>query len=112
MGKHAKHMIGQLTASTTVQVVHDMMQNAQLLGGLATVLIDEQQTDLANPNQLVEAAVRCIETVELIVHACEPTDVQLKDWEKSSLNRDLRKIRKKLDKIKASILEIPPTADK
>jgi hypothetical protein len=107
MGQYAKGLMAQVIADTAVTSVSSLMEVAQTLGGLARAVLEEECDDLVNPNQLVEAAARCIDTIELIVTACGPDEGQLGRWHNESrLGRDVRKTKKKLNQLREELFDV------
>jgi hypothetical protein len=95
-----------MSSSVCVEAVDNLMQTARLLGGLAKAMIEEDTHDICNPQQLIEASARCVDTIELIVEAVKPDDTSMSDFERTDLGKDLKKVRKQLNKMRAEILNL------
>ncbi|HKV43848.1 MAG TPA: hypothetical protein VJT32_04125 [bacterium] len=102
-------LVTYIAGHTLAQVANDMLQNAQLLGGLAQLLQDEEMTTIANAPQLLESALKCVDCVELIVRAAMPPDEDAETNEErleaSNMAEDMTRIRRQLDKMRASLLD-------
>ena len=101
MGETAKQIVGAFIASTLIDAVSELMSASQTLAASATVIVEEEM-DHYNVNQVVEAAARCIDTVELIILAA----TNGRDFSDTEIQRDLDLFKKKLDEIRESILQM------
>src|SRR5262252_5422086 len=103
MGKMSDRLLMKMISDSTVQAVSDLIDTSQFLGGLAKVIMDEGCAEFANPQQIVEAAARCIDTVELIVEAARPSQTACGLNEKL-LNKELKRTKRKLNEMRNEIL--------
>jgi len=95
-----------MCAEAAVEAVDSLMSTSQLLGGLAKAVIEEEVPELCNPHQLIEASARCIDTIELIVEACRPPEHELSEWESTDLYGNLQAVRKQLNKLRQTVLDL------
>jgi hypothetical protein len=99
MGETGQKIVGAFIASTLVDAIGELMSAAQTLSSSAQVIIEEEMP--FNANQLVEAAARCIDTIELIIDAATSG----KKVDESPIQGDLEEFRDKLDEIRQGILQ-------
>jgi hypothetical protein len=108
MGEIAKSLLMKMCAEASVEAVNDLLHTSQLLGGLAKAIMTEPDAEgIVNPEQLIEAAARCIDAIEVIVEACRPRDHDLSEWEQTDLHNDMMDVRGKLDDLRSQLFKIP-----
>jgi len=108
MGEITRALLMKMCAEATIEAVDNLLQTSQLLGGLAKAVMEEQEAaDLVNPEQLIEASARCIDTIELIVEAARPPEHELSDWEQTNLHHELVQVRNQLQRMRNQLLNIP-----
>jgi|SRR5262252_2670180 hypothetical protein len=107
MGELGDQLVDAMVASGLATVVNDTLENARILGTLVQLIVTEE-SKAANPQQVTEAAARCIDVIEILIeavadaHKSELTDAR----GLRAMNRELREVRKALDTIKRDILHI------
>ena len=111
MGDVARALLLKMCAEATIQAVGNLMETSQLLGGLANAVMEEDIEEVINPNQLVEAAARCLDTIELIVEAARPPEYELNHWESTDLHREVSETKEALSKIRQNLLDLTKEED-
>jgi hypothetical protein len=103
-------MATYIAGQTMAQVSQDMLQNAQLLGGLVNLIGDEDMASEMELNTalLLEAAFRCVDCVEVIVEssvaASSNQSERREEFAESSTGQEVARIREVLDKMRADLL--------
>jgi hypothetical protein len=91
MGELSKNLLEHAIQQSILGIIDDTMSSAKILHNLAQVL-EEEDLDAANPNQLRESAVRCIDVIELLIEAAT-TQPSFNDYKDSPIARDLQTLR-------------------
>jgi hypothetical protein len=107
MSDLGKELVDCLIACQITGVAGDQLENARVLGSLARVVTEESST-LANPTKLTEAALRCIDSVEILIEAIADgvgAEIQTDVSELRRMNRYMRSMRKELQEMRESILD-------
>jgi len=104
----SQYIMRQIVSQGLVDATEHLLDTAKMLGGLARMIMDEEVTTV-NPSQLLEAGLRCIDTIELIVESCVPND-DAEDykaqWEESDTYEDLAQVRERMNRLRGKILGI------
>ena len=107
MGEVTRALLMKMCADATIESVDNLLQTSQLLGGLAKAVMEEPEArEYVNPERLIEASARCIDTIELIVEAARPPEHDLSHWEQTDLHRELVQVRNQLNKMRNTLLNL------
>jgi len=105
----SQYIMRQITSQGLVESTDNLLSTAKMLGGISRMILDEEVTTI-NPSQILEAGLRCIDTIELIVLACVPDDEDETDykqqWEESETYEELAQVRERLNRLRGKLLGI------
>lgn len=108
MGEVSKFMVQIIVGHAMVDAMNELMSAAQSFSNVASILIEEE-LDYVNVNQVIEAAARCIDTIEVAVMSAVPAEGDsdmMAQFERSGLKKELDNTRETLDALRAQILSL------
>ena len=107
MGELGAQLVDAMIVNGINVIVQDSLENARGLGLLARTILSEN-SEIANPQQIMEAGVRCVDVIELLVDAIAESKMKVEIDVKGlrQMHRELREVREALAGIREDLLGI------